>query len=691
MKSDKKRFRFTIRAKLFLLSITILSIPYIGYEYLRELERYLRTTLEISLLDSARALAGPLHENYQLFPYDEQIDEKSLFVHSLTHPIQVDGYADDWLGYLDWSNTYSLYPENDESFSYKLIIGQDDHYLYTMIQVQDDHVVYRNLSSESLVDGDFVELVTGDDYQVKQRYYFSTSAPGRFNPFQIEKVIDEWEELEFDRPVTNIAAEWQQTENGYNLEMAIPVQFIDKYMGFVIADVDSEKIRHIKHSIGTAGQDTSEKPGRLIQPSANIERIIKRLESTKGRRVWVLGNQGQVLASSGSLVTDIIYHPMNFLYSFILPSISRRFKDDLAGASRLQGQEILSALNGKSESRWRQSPDEKAVIVSAASPVWVNDEVRGVVVVEETTNNIQMLQRNALVSLFNKTLLVFAFITLLLLIFASRLSIRLRRLSNEAGAAIDEHGRVVNSIPASTASDEIGDLSRNYSAMLDRLREYNTYLEGLAGKLSHELRTPMAVVQSSLENLQIEFQNEPHQYLERAKEGIDRLNLLVSRLSEASRIEQALQTAEFENFELGKILSNCIEGYRLAYPDKKFDLDLPDEPAIRSISPDLFIQMMDKLINNAVDFSTSDKPIEVSLSNDGNSNLTITNHGSVLPTEMQSSLFNSMVSVRDKKDDEPHLGLGLYIAKNIAEIHGGTISAKNIENDSGVCFTINFH
>ncbi len=112
-----------------------------------------------------------------------------------------------------------------------------------------------------------------------------------------------------------------------------------------------------------------------------------------------------------------------------------------------------------------------------------------------------MLQRNALVSLFNKTLLVFFVITLTLLIYATRLSLRLRRLSLDASEAIDEHGRVVGKITGSSASDEIGDLSRSYASMLDRLKEYNSYLESLAGKLSHELRTPMAVVQSSLDNL----------------------------------------------------------------------------------------------------------------------------------------------------------------------------------------------
>ena len=60
-----------------------------------------------------------------------------------------------------------------------------------------------------------------------------------------------------------------------------------------------------------------------------------------------------------------------------------------------------------------------------------------------------------------------------------------------------------------------------------------------------------------------------------------------------------------------------------------------------------------------------------------------------LSKNMTDELFNSMVSVRDKRTNVgPHLGLGLFIAKLIAEFHGGIISATNLTEDEGVCFSI---
>lgn len=683
-----KKVRFTIRLKLLVLSLAVLSIPLLGYEYLRELDRYLRTGLESSLMDAARAAAGPLHEQYTLFPYTHDRAENSLFIQKLQTPIQLDGYTDDWLDYLAWSKVYQ---EENSELSYKLILGQIENNLQILLQVQDPHVTYQKPDSETILNSDHVELVIADEYSVKRRYYFATSAPGRFNPFQIDTVIDEWyEEKEHIRYITNISAEWQQTESGYNLEISLPLYLVNERLGFIVRSIEGSGDVTVESSVGTAGAYTSTMPGRLLKPSSEIERVISRLDDRDGRRVWVLDSAAQVLSTLGKLQKDFSDQPLNIFYSIILPMVPKNFKDDLAGASRLEGDEIMLALQGSVASRWRVSPDGKAIIVSAAAPIWIDDEVRGVVVVEETTNSILMLQRNALVSLFNKTLLVFFIITLTLLIYATRLSLRLRRLSLDASEAIDEHGRVVGKIAGSRASDEIGDLSRSYAAMLERLKEYNNYMESLASKLSHELRTPMAVVQSSLDNLESYIAEDGSDYLVRAQDGIKRLNVLVLRLSEATRLEQALQTADLESVDLTDLINRCGEGYKLAYPDSDFKVTTPLIKIEKNISADLFTQMLDKLISNAVDFSLPGKPIEIILQNNKTTEISIINYGSVLPDEMKAQLFNSMVSFRKKKDEQPHLGLGLHIARLIAEFHHAEITANNLPQNEGVVFKISF-
>lgn len=412
----------------------------------------------------------------------------------------------------------------------------------------------------------------------------------------------------------------------------------------------------------------------------------------EGRRIWVLNNLGQVLASYGGLDKNLLNKHRNIFYNLILPPVSSRLKDDLAGKSRLQGEDVKSALAGNTVSRWRRAADNETVIVSAATPIWVNDEVRGVVMVEESSSGIQMLQRNAMASLFNKTLYVFLFVTAVLLIFATRLSGRIKQLSAQAGAAIDEHGRVTGEFTGVKGHDEIHELSQNYSAMLERLRHYNHYLENMAGRLSHELRTPITVVQSSLERLQsTSLDTNTEQYISRARNGIEQLGLILTRLSEATRLEQAIQSASKQNTRLNEIVNNCCEGYRLAYAERHFELDITPEPLTVDIAPELFVQLMDKLIANAADFSQIQSSIGIRLRRiDAGALMEVSNEGPVLPEGMEDQLFNSMVSIRQgKSDGQAHLGLGLYIVRLIAEFHNGSVSARNLSSGDGVVFSVN--
>jgi dedicated sortase system histidine kinase len=687
-----KRLKFTIRHKLLLLSIAVLSIPYFGFEYLRELERYLQDALESSLVDAARAVAGPLHERADLFP-DVEATGHALYVHDLTHPIQLDGYIDDWLSYLGWSDTYKEAAARDDRLSFRIIVSHYQQFINVILQVADQHLVYQQPGAVTSLDNDHVVLVLTNRQGGLERYYFTPAAPGRLRPFQFRKLKDEFNiEYEVTEFVNNINGEFQPAAGGYNLEILIPRGVVGGRLGFVVADVDDARQRTVFHA-GTAGDATLVKPGRLVQSVPAIKRIIENLAAADGRRIWVLDKQGQVLASNGSLDRTAAVDATNPFYALVLPSVNERFSDDLQDASRLQGSEVRQALRGAAAINWRSSPDQTAVIISAASPVHVGGGVRGVVVVEETTNSIQMVQRHAMKSLFDKSIVVFTAVTLLLLGYATRLSARVRRLSREAESAIDEHGRVVGEFRASAATDEIGELSRNYSAMLERLKQYNQYLEGMSGRLSHELRTPIAVVQSSLDQLQSgATASDWDRYLDRAREGIERLNLIVIRLSEATRLEQALQTARKARVDLRELLARCVEGYRLAYPRTVFKLSVPDNPVLLMLAADLIVQLLDKLVDNAVDFSVPGRPVEIDMRPiAGCWRLSMRNYGPPLPAAMEDQIFNSMVSIRDRKErDRPHLGLGLYIVRLIAEYHGATVRARTDSDAGSVAFVLEF-
>jgi len=670
----------------------MLSIPTVGFQYLRETERYLQSSLEDSLLAVGGALAVSLQDQSALFrtSSDRSATIEPIFSHSLAYPIHLDGYIDDWADYLEWADHYKF--PGTERFSlrrppsFDLVIGEHEQYLNLIVAVDDDDYVYQSAATYAPETADTVELLIYDSDAEKRSIFLGTAGPGPVTAYDIS---ENWDFSTTRNPVTNVVGEWRETPRGYVVEIRVPLSIVGNAIGVTVHDTDRGFSRSLASS--SMGQLSDPRPNPLLRTSAKLQQTIRQIGLKTGRRIWVLNRTGQVLASSGSLVSESKRGAINFLYTWILPVAGDTFEDELRTASRLRGAEVLQALNGRASTRWRSSPDERAVIVSAAHPVRSGNELVGAIVVEETTNSIQTVQREATAALFNRSISVFVGVTLILLIFATRLSYRIKKLRDESERAIDVHGRVVGGISNSTASDEIGDLSRSYGALLARLSDYNSYLESMASKLTHELRTPLTVVSSSLQNLDATSLNDDQEkFLNRGREGIDRLHNLVSRLSEASRLEHSISNVEFDQFDLASLLRGCVDGYRNAYQDRQIDLSVPQIACPIRGSDDLIVQLLDKLVENAIAFGEPDRAIEISLTSaESNYAMEVINRGKLLPDSMQQQIFNSMVSVRqDSGSGESHLGLGLYIVRLIVEIHHGRVAAENLADRSGVSLKI---
>ena len=354
---------------------------------------------------------------------------------------------------------------------------------------------------------------------------------------------------------------------------------------------------------------------------------------------------GALLARPGQWLEREILQP---LYARVLPQPSEDFSDERAGRTVAAGKDVEGALAGILTVARRPTADGKAVTVSAAQPIWVGDEVKGAVIVEETTNAVLAERNRAFARLFNIVLAALLIGSVALTLYASWLSTRIRRLRDEAEAAIDANGRVRGVVTGSSAGDEIGDLSRSFGSALARLAQYASYQEAMASRLSHELRTPIAVVRSSLDALRMQpLPDDARVYMERAQQGLNRLAHLLTRMTEATRLEQSLADAERERFDLVRVVAGCVDGYRAAYPEQTIELSLPAEAVLLEGAPELVAQMLDKLVANAVEFATPGTPVSVALVRDVvGVRLSVANRGPALPPNMRGRLFDSMVSVR---------------------------------------------
>ncbi|WP_260294809.1 proteobacterial dedicated sortase system histidine kinase [Sedimenticola hydrogenitrophicus] len=696
--TPRRGFFQSIRFKLLLVSLSLLAIPWAGYRYIQETERFLRQTQETMLLGTAQAVAAILHNSPAIINSTRDGETADAgtplqYVNRLEQPIQLDGYTEDWLPYL---GNLQRYPAEGE-WLFESILGEDAGHLYLLLRVNDQQVLHHPPGSVRLDQGDYVDITLGAADGGVSRYRMASTAPGWVTARRLPAPAGSSAE-----PIgreDRIQGEWQTSERGYTLEMRIPRYLLGERIAITVADLDDPAQPLARRLVSSTGDGQPTRLGRLVRPDPEIGRLIGGLEH-ENARIWVVNNQRLVLARRGRLqppeaVTEadepVRFSPLQPLMRLILDQPSEHFQDDFTRSARLQGREIDAALTGQPQSRRRNTPDGRAVILSAAWPIQSSAGVAGAVLVEQTTNRILSLQNQALEQITGTTLLLFLFVGLAILGFASLLTTRIRRLNQRIETAVTSDGRIQGTLSADQSADEIGDLSRSFSGVLNRLAEYNRYLEAMASRLAHEFRTPLTIVRSSLENLQSDpAEGDRERYLLRAQEGIERLGLILHRMREATRLEQQLLQTELAPFDLGALLEMALEGYRSAFPDVTFELDRCNAPVIIRGAPDLISQALDKLISNAVDFHQPGSAIRLILKKTERRlvRLSVRNIGPPLPEGMERELFASMVSIRKTGASEPHMGLGLYLVRLISEFHGGHAEARTLDAHSAVEFSL---
>ena len=711
--------RFSIRAKLIFLSSLLLLIPVLVYQYILAMDEYLRSGQELTVLGEARALATALNDRPELFDegsFGRATRTGDLYIYPVYSPLSLnDGSLVDWGEYQQYELVYDkadylrtpLNPAriyaNDDSLSFRSMVGEHNGSLYAYFKVRDDHIVYRSRESLSVISSDFlqVSMLSADGRDV-QRIVVAPHEPEFLYPFRVGE--------DYSEPVyeERISGQWYEVDGGYEVELQIPMDMLGGRIGFAIFDVDDPVERDIATVVATHKSLAGQRLGSLQRPTPEIDRIVAGMGRSNSH-IQVVDRLGRVLLTVGDIqsATGLILSNINTqddgywaffqnnvlspLYNLILTQPSTNFIDDLYSEVAREGDHIAAALNGEPFTRFRELQDTQTMILEASHPIFAGNEVIGAVIVDQNMNGLRSFRNQALEGLFNTIIAVMLAVTLGLFFFASRISNRVRGLRNQAEGIIDDSGRVRNTIVPSPNSDEIGDLSRSFSSIVERLSQYTSYLENMSSRLSHELRTPVTVVRSSIENLGATDNPEESQvYIKRAEEGISRLNLILTNMSEATRLEQMLQTSEKETIDLAEVVKGCVEGYRLAYPLSQFTLDIGGYAIFVKGVPEYVAQLLDKLIANAVEFSHSGQPIVVDcrIARD-QAVIRISNAGPYLPQEMKDRVFESMVSVRPhQKQSQPHLGMGLHIARLITDFHNGQIRADNREDVEGVTITV---
>jgi len=224
--------------------------------------------------------------------------------------------------------------------------------------------------------------------------------------------------------------------------------------------------------------------------------------------------------------------------------------------------------------------------------------------------------------------------------------------------------------------------------------------EQIITALSHELRTPLTYVvgytELALEELKSLPPNSFQDYLQEIKRGAERLTKLVEDFLlllqiDSGRIKEQIQQFSEERNDLPDIVREAVEKYRPLAEGKGVHLEYqvtPPIPPVRIVKP-LFIDALGRLLDNAIKFSLRDeKEVRVYLRQEGDFvKLTVEDKGIGIPPEEIPNLFERFRQIGREKTEQQGLGLGLAIARDIVNLHGGKIEVKS-EPGRGSSFTI---
>jgi dedicated sortase system histidine kinase len=661
-----------LRNKLLTLSLVTFLVPWAGWKLVQELEAFLRAGQEEALLAAAQIVAQALPAPHR--DILEARAEPLLHLRNLPVTPYIDGYADEWPG----SDQGVRFESDDGELSLHVLAGQSAGRVYLHCHVRDSTQVRRSRPDDPESDADGLMLFLRSARGLVS-FRVQAAAPG---PISLNSQGEGGGQLN---------GFWLDRPNGYQVELVLP--FLSNVTEISLGAIDVRESQTGSRALREAGTLKGQRPAQWLQlpsPDPAIEQWLARL-TPAGVRAWLVDGEGWVLAETlartnpdGRETTWI----ERVIYRGVAGGELEPATDRPERVTRFEDPLLAAALSEERASHWMQHPDSAAVFNAVAVPVLVNGQVRGAVVMEAVTDGLLLVTNRALGRVMLTTLLLTLGLAAALWLFASRLSHRVRRLSTAVSEAMND-GRRPGHLPLTGDRDELGELARNNSRLLRAVSEYTAYLQKLAGRLSHELKTPLAITRSSLDNLGSQaLDEEARRYLERAREGLDRQAAIVRAMSEASRLEAAIKATEWVEVDLREVLQACVEGYRSLHAGRAIELTLPGEPCRQTCAPDLLAQALDKLVDNAISLTGVADIVRVSLEcSDGAWSICVRNTGSRLPDVLPEQLFDSLVSLREKGGGR-HLGLGLHIVRLVAEAHGGQASARNIEKGAGVMFCI---
>lgn len=255
-------------------------------------------------------------------------------------------------------------------------------------------------------------------------------------------------------------------------------------------------------------------------------------------------------------------------------------------------------------------------------------------------------------------------------------------------------------VPETYPRTEVGQLSAAFNQLLGHVETALEQREGSEARLrrfvadaSHELRTPLAGIRSYAELARRSTKAVPDEVshaLGRVESEAARMGLLVDDLLLLARLD-AGRPLEQQDVDLSRLVIEVTNDARVAGPDHRWSLDLPDEPIVVRGDEHRLHQVMANLLSNARIHTPAGTSVVVRLSTDQQRDrqvlLSVIDDGPGIPPELQSHVFERFVRADTSRSRvKGSTGLGLAIAHAVLKAHSGSLTVKS--NGDGTEFDI---
>lgn len=336
----------------------------------------------------------------------------------------------------------------------------------------------------------------------------------------------------------------------------------------------------------------------------------------------------------------------------------------------------------------RFGKEELRVIIA---PALYKDERKGVIIVGASREGVTHVLRATVVTQILLIIIILAIASSLSHIFAKRVL--------EPMEAISRTMRGINykdlsvRIKTEDVDLEMKDLVDSLNEMMSRLERSFRYIAEFSSHVSHELKTPLAIMRGESEvALRGDYPAEEcRKVIQDNLEEIIRMTKIIDDLLLLTRLDYDPQVFKFERFDLIEFFREIEESGKILAGEKNIAVrfDLPRPPLYMHGASVHLRRLFYNLINNALKFTPAGGRIGVSLERrDGYAFISVSDTGMGIPAENLPKIFDKFFHFETKGKNVPSgTGLGLSLAQSIAKVHGGNIQAKSIVGQ-GTTFTV---